>query len=139
MVYYAPLQQGLSFLLEPANFASFALTVFGLFVIATAGLLSTLPAIRKQAVKPNLKRIGAVGTALGGYFVFNILYYYLTGGYAAHPSVWYEIIGPLHNPDLWCLVLLFFGIPTIVYGKLRQLNRTPDERSASNKDAATFH
>jgi hypothetical protein len=119
MVPYTPLQHGSAFLLEPANFASFVLTVFGLLTITTTGLIYTLPVIRKKVTKPNLQRIGAVAAAFGGYFVFNILYYYLTGGYKAHPSVWYEMIGPLHNPDLWCVAFIFIGLSLLFYNNLQ--------------------
>ncbi len=60
--------------------------------------------------------------AFGSYFLFNTLYYYLTGGYEAHPSVWYEVIGPLHNPNLWGLAFIFVGLPLIVQNKLKQRN-----------------
>ena len=111
------LQYGFEFLFEPANLASFLITVLGLFAIAASGLIVTLPAIKKQSSKLNLRRVGAVVSAFGGYFVFNILYYYLTGGHEAHPSVWYEIVGPLHNPDLWCLAFLFLGLSMLFSGK----------------------
>ena len=122
MVPYTRSQQqyGLNFLLEPANFASFIITVFGLFSIATLGLILTLPAIRKQPVRLNLGRIGAVIMAFGGYFVFNTLYYYVTGGYEAHPSVWYEVIGPLHNPNLWCIAFVFIGLAVMARGKIKE-------------------
>jgi hypothetical protein len=114
------IQYGSSFLLEPSNFVSFAITVFGLFSIATFGLVFTLPAIKKQPIRLNLRRIGTVMMAIGGYFVFNILYYYLTGGYEAHPSVWYEVISPLHNPNLWCVALIFLGLAVLVRGKIKE-------------------
>ena len=58
--------------------------------------------------------------AFGGYFIFNILYYYLAGGYEANPSVWFEVIGPLHNPNLWGLGLILIGLPLIVQGLMRR-------------------
>jgi len=103
-------QFGWSFLLEPVNFASFAVTVIGLFLIAVSALIVTFPAIRMLPAKINLKRIGAVMVAFGGYFIFNLFYYYLTGGYAPHPNVWYEVIGPLHNLNLWCVAFVFLGL-----------------------------
>jgi len=112
----AHLQYGTRFLLEPANLANFIVTVFGLLTIAVAVFAIALPAIRKRTA-PNLMQIGALVTVFGAYFIFNIVYYYLTGGYAAHPSVWYEIIGPLHNPDLWCVSFVLLGLPMIVYGR----------------------
>lgn len=114
------IQYGLSFLLEPANFTSFAITVFGLFLIAVFGLLLTLPAIRKRSTKLNLAGIGAVTAAFGGYFIFNTVSYYLTGGYEAHPSVWYEVIGPLHNPNLWCSAFVFIGLVVLFRSKSSQ-------------------
>lgn len=113
-------QYGLSFLLEPANFVSFAVTVFGLLALATTALVSTLPAIKKQTTSINLTRVGIVLTAFGGYFLFNLLYFYLTGGYEAHPSVWYEVIGPNHNPNLWGVAFIFLGLPVLIYSKIKK-------------------
>ena len=118
---HAQVQYGLSFLLEPANLLSFAVTVIGLLLTATLALLFTLPAIKKQSNKPNLTRISAIITALGAYFVFTTISYYLTGAYKAHPSVWYEVIGPLHNPNLWCIAFIFLGIAAIVHSKTTKL------------------
>jgi hypothetical protein len=113
-------QYGLTFVLQPANLLSFSLTVFGLLALAIAALITTLPAIKKQVTQPNLTRIGVILVAFGGYFIFNLFYYYLTGGYPAHPSVWYEVIGPLHNPNLWTIALVFLGVPVLIYSKLRK-------------------
>ena len=79
--------------------------------VAVTALITTLPLIKKQHTQLNLTRVGAVLAGLGGYFVITTFYYYLTGGYTAHPSVWYEVIGPLHNPNLWVIALVFLGIP----------------------------
>lgn len=119
LVPYPRAQQeyGLVFLLQPTNLASFTVTVFGLFIVATAALVLLLPAIKKQPAKLNVAGIGAVMTAFGGYFVFNTLFYYLTGGYEAHPSVWYEVIGPLHNPNLWCIAFIFLGLAILLLNK----------------------
>ena len=106
-------QFGLGFLLQPTNFVSFTVTVVGLLVIAASALILTYPAIKKKSVKPNLTGIGVVMTAFGGYFIFTTLFYYVTGGYEAHPSVWYEVIGPLHNPNLWCIAFLFLGLAVL--------------------------
>ena len=107
---------GLAFLSVPANLMSFGLTVFGLFAIAVTATAIITPVIRKDATQLNLVAVGAVMVALGGYFVFHILYYYLTGGYEAHPSVWYEVISPMHNPNLWVLAFIFVGVPLIIQG-----------------------
>jgi hypothetical protein len=113
-------QWGLSFLLQPANLLSFCLTVFGLLALAIATLITTLPAIKKQPTELNLTRVGVILVAFGSYFIFNLFYYYLTGTYSAHPSVWYEVIGPLHNPNLWAIALVFLGAPVIICGKIRK-------------------
>ena len=117
-------QWGLSFVLQPANFLSFFLTVFGLLALAIVTLITTLPAIKKQLTELNLTRVGIILVALGGYFVFNLFYYYLTGTYYAHPSVWYEVIGPLHNPNLWAVSLIFLGAPLIIYSKIKKSGET---------------
>ncbi|MCX8153365.1 MAG: hypothetical protein N3E52_02915, partial [Candidatus Bathyarchaeota archaeon] len=111
---------GAEFLFAPVNFASFVITVFGLFAIATAALVTTLPIIKKQSTKLNLGRLGAVITAFGGYFIFNTVVYFLTGGYEAHPSVWYEVTGPLHNPNLWCVAFIFLGPAVMLHSKIKQ-------------------
>jgi hypothetical protein len=114
-------QDGMSFLLEPINFANFIITVLGLFLIAATALIAALPAIKKQPNKLNLRHIGAVMTAFGGYFIFETFYYYLTGGYAAHPNVWYEIIGIGHNPNLlWCATFVFLGLALLTSRKSKE-------------------
>jgi hypothetical protein len=120
---HAQVQYGLGFLLEPANLLSFAVTIFGLFLTAMLALLFTLPAIKKQLNKLNLACIGAIITAFGLYFVFTTISYYLTGGYQAHPSVWYEVIGPLHNPNLWCIAFIFLGTAIIATAKPKKQNK----------------
>jgi hypothetical protein len=108
---------GSSFVLQPANLLSFSLTIFGLLALAIVTLITTLPAIKKKAIQLNLSRIGAIMVAFGGYFIVSLVYYYLTGGYSAHPSVWYEVISPLHNPHLWTISLAFLGVPVLLYGR----------------------
>jgi hypothetical protein len=112
-------QYGLDFLSQPTNLLSFSVTVFGLLALATTALVSTLPAIKKQLNNLNLRRVGIIFVAFGSYFVFNTLYYYLTGGYNAHPSVWYEVIGPLHNPNLWAIACILIGLPLIAKSKTK--------------------
>lgn len=107
-------QYGWAFLLVPVNFASFIVTVVGLFLICLLTLKFIFPALRGKPEGISPSGIGAVMIAFGGYFVFSLLYYYLTGGYPPHPNVWYEMIGPLHNVNLWCLSLLFPGIAILL-------------------------
>jgi hypothetical protein len=107
---------GLDFLLQPTNLLSFAITVFGLLAVSLAALAVTFPAIKKGVVQFDFAKIGVVMVAFGGYFLFHVVYYYVTGGYEAHPSVWYEVISPMHNPNLWALAFIFLGVPLIVKG-----------------------
>jgi magnesium-transporting ATPase (P-type) len=114
MVTYPRVQYGLSFLLLPTNLLSFVLTFVGLLLLAFYGLAVSLPVIQKKPVQLNLKHIGALLSLLGGYFVFNVFFYYFTGGYEANPSVWYEVVGPLHNPYFWCFTLFFLGLVLVL-------------------------
>ncbi len=119
LVPYPRIQQqyGLDFLLQPVNLVSFTITVVGLFIIASFALIISFPAIKKQSTALNYVRIGSTMIAFGCYFLFNTMYYYLTGGYEAHPSVWYEVIGPLHNPNLWCISFLLLGSAIVIHWK----------------------
>ncbi len=110
-------EYGFNFIFQPTNFLSFALTVFGLFALASTMALTLFPAIKKQVARVKLTWVGVIMVAFGSYFVFNTLYYFLTGTYSAHPSVWYEVIGPLHNPNLWAIAFVFLGFPLIACGK----------------------
>lgn len=107
-------QYGWSFLFEPVNFASFIMTVAGLLLIALFLLKVTWPSAMRPNLGLNTRSVGVVMLAFGGYFIFNLLYFYFTGGYAPHPNVWYEMIGPPHNVNLWSLVFVFLGLTLIV-------------------------
>jgi hypothetical protein len=111
---------GLDFLLEPLNFVSFAATAFGLLAIGVAGIVTLRPALKKEPTRVNLTYLGAVMVAFGGYFLFNTIYYFLTGGFEAHPSVWYEVISPMHNPNLWAMSLIVVGVPLIIQGRVKK-------------------
>jgi hypothetical protein len=110
MVPHPRIHYGLSFLLMPANLVSFVLTFVGLLLLAFYGLMVALPVIQKKSMQLSPKRVGALLAVLGAYFWFNVFFYYSTGGYPANPSVWYEVVGPLHNPYFWCFTLLFLGL-----------------------------
>jgi len=135
VTYPRPNQQyGLSFLLQPEVFASFAVTVFGLLAVGLVAAVTLYPAIKKQPGKVNLSHLGAVLVAFGSYFVFNTLFYSFAGGYVAHPSVWFEVIGPLHNPNLWAIALIAIGVPLIILERLKKtkgLYKKGDEKLAS--------
>jgi len=115
-------QYGWSFLFGPINFASFIITVLGLLALALFILKLTFPASKTQDSKTSLRGLGVAMMAFGGYFIFNLLYFYLTGGYAPHPNVWYEMIGPPHNVNLWCLVFVFLGLVLLVSSKEKNMS-----------------
>ena len=110
---------GWAFALVPLNLVSFLFTVVGLLAVALAATVIVIPVIRNGSNRLNFVGVGAVMVTLGGYFVFHVLYYYLTGGYDAHPGVWYEVISPMHNPNLWALSFIFVGVPIIIQGLLK--------------------
>jgi hypothetical protein len=115
-------QFGLSFLLSPTNLVTFMLTVVGLLFLAFFGLKITLPVIHKNSRQLNPKQVGLLIFAVGCYFLLNTLLYYITGGYEANPSVWYEVIGPRHNPYFWCLSFFFLGLSVILrFNKSKKL------------------
>jgi hypothetical protein len=107
-------QFGWSFLLEPLNLASFTVTVVGLILIGLFTIKLTFPASKMHPIKISQHSLGIVMVAFGSYFIFNLLYFYLTGGYAPHPNVWYEMIGPPHNVNLWCLAFVFLGLALLI-------------------------
>ncbi|MEM2703018.1 MAG: hypothetical protein QXR45_07640 [Candidatus Bathyarchaeia archaeon] len=105
-----PGQYGIGVLIDPINFVGFVVTVFGLLLIAGFALKCVLPVIRKGSVEFRLKRLGTVMTSFGFYFILILILYLLAGGYHGRPAVWMEILGPVHNPDLWCLSFLLLGL-----------------------------
>jgi len=107
---------GLAFLNAPVNMASFAITVFGLLGIGLFAAFTLAPAIKKEPTQVNLTYLGIAIVAFSAYFIYNTLVYTLTGGYEAHPSVWYEVISPMHNANLWALALIVVGAPLTVWG-----------------------
>ncbi|MCX8150251.1 MAG: hypothetical protein N3D85_01925 [Candidatus Bathyarchaeota archaeon] len=103
---------GVEILLDPFNLAGFVPSVFGLLGIAIATLVFTSPMIKTPNAKLNQFRLGTTAVAFGCYYVFAILVYFASGGYAARPWSWYEMIVP-HNPYLWCVIFLFAGLPAL--------------------------
>jgi hypothetical protein len=116
-------QYGWSFLFEPINFASFMVTVVGLLLIALFTLKLAVSASKRSTVKIGLRGTGMIMLAFGSYFIFNLLYFYLTGGYAPHPNVWYEMIVP-HNVNLWCAVFAFLGLTLLISSKTENNGET---------------
>ncbi len=110
---------GTNLLVDPLNFAGFAVSVFGLLLIATLALFVTLPFIKKEQNYLNVRHIGAVMFSFGTYFLFGVLIYFLAGGFAERPFAWYEIIVP-HNPYLWCVIFFFAGIPLMLRKQEKQ-------------------
>ncbi len=104
---------GPSILTDPGNLAGFVSSTFAMFLVAWFALLTALPAIKKQTLNLKSKWIGGVTVAFGGYFIFAIIVYFVSGGFAAHRSAWFELIVP-HNPYAWCVIFLFTGLPLLL-------------------------
>ncbi len=124
-------QYGWLFLLEPVNFLCFILAVTVPLLIAIFALKLTMPASKNTTFKPNVRAIGVVMFAFGSYFIFNLLYFYLTGGYAPHPNVWYEMIGPPHNVNLWSLAFTFLGLMLMIAGSTKDRENLQPKKPAS--------
>lgn len=101
-------QPGMDILMNHLDMLSFAATVFGFLAIALYALKVFLPAIKEQGA-PNLRQIALIMTGVGIYFALMLAIYLVIGGYHAHPTVWMEMIMPVHNPDWWCLSFIVIG------------------------------
>jgi len=102
-------QPGLRLLLNPLDLASFTLTVFFLLIVVLYGWTVLISSAKRQ-IPPSPRSIGIILTSLGMYFMLTLIIFLLYGGYHAHPTVWMEILGPYHNPDLWCIGLIPAGL-----------------------------
>lgn len=109
-------QPGLEILLNPLDLASFILTVFFLLAVMLYGWAALLPAAKKQT-PPNMGGVGITMVGLGIYYGLILVIYALFGGYYAHPTVWMEILGPNHNPDMWCVSLIPLGLYLTIRSK----------------------
>lgn len=109
-------QPGLEILLNPLDLASFLLTVFFLLIIMLYGWKILISAAKKQT-PPNPKKVGFILVGLGVYFAAIQIIFFLMGGYHAHPTVWMEILGPVHNPDIWCIALIPLGLYMILFSR----------------------
>jgi hypothetical protein len=93
----------------PENLLSFALTIYGLPVLAIFTAYFMGKSIGTEALeKLELRTIGAIMVALGLYFLWNYLTWIFFGGW----SDWYAwFLG--HNLDLWMLSLPLVGLPLL--------------------------
>jgi len=98
--------------LYPANLFSFALTVFGLLLLALYALYFSKKSIGKNDFTTiNLRTVGFIVTALGLYFdIIYVMYMFLgpVGGW----GIWYAWFTG-HNLDLWLMALPFIGLPLL--------------------------
>lgn len=109
-------QPGIEILSNPLDLASFLLTLVFLLAIMVYGWATLIPAAKKR-LPPSSKCVGFILTGLGIYFTAILVIFFLFGGYHAHPTVWMEILGPMHNPDMWCVALIPLGIYMILPSK----------------------
>jgi hypothetical protein len=96
----------------PENLLSFALTIYGLPVLAIFTAYFMGKSIGTEALeKLKLRTIGAIMVALGLYFLWNYLTWIFFGGDHLW-SDWYAwFLG--HNLDLWMLSLPLVGLPLL--------------------------
>lgn len=111
-------QPGIDILMNPLDMLSFVATVFGFLAIALYAFKVFLPVIKERGA-PNLRQIGIITTGVGVYFALMLAIYLVIGGYYAHPTVWMEIIMPVHNPDWWCLSFIVIGPYLIALSRKR--------------------
>jgi len=95
----------------PQNLLSFGLTVIGLAALAVyTGFLAESFSRSNNPSELSFKKVGAVVTALGMYFLWNYLSFIFFG---AQWSEWYAwFLG--HNLDLWMLSLPLLGLPLML-------------------------
>jgi uncharacterized membrane protein len=93
----------------PENLLSFALTIYGLSVLAIVTAYFMGKSMGTETLeKLELRTMGAIITALGLYFLWNYLTWIFFGGW----SDWYAwFLG--HNLDLWMLSLPLVGLPLL--------------------------
>ena len=100
----------------PDHIISFGLTTIGLLVITLYTAYFSKKSMSLTSFKEvNLRKIGAIITALGLYF-FVIYLMWLLFGTDAKWSSWYAwFLG--HNMDLWALSLPLIGVPLLFHKK----------------------
>lgn len=106
----------------PDHIISFCLTTIGLLILALYSAYFTLKTSKATALaEVDLRKIGAIVTALGLYFLI-IYVMWLFLGTDAKWSTWYAwFLG--HNMDLWVLSLPLAGIPLL-------FSRKPSKKKA---------
>jgi hypothetical protein len=108
---------GIGFIgLYPVNIFGFALTTGGLFLLTLyAGVYAKKSSGTDALTGLNLKKAGAIVTALGLYFDVTLLSWLLFGS-PSGGSIWHTFF-VFHNMDLWLLLLPLVGLPLILYEK----------------------
>jgi hypothetical protein len=94
------------------NLSGFISSAVFMLVVALLAARTLLPTIKNESVQLKPSRIVVLAVAFGGYFLFATAVYFAAGGFASHPTAWYELIVP-HNPYAWCLIFFFAGIPLL--------------------------
>jgi hypothetical protein len=100
----------------PDHIISFGLTTFGLLILTLYTAYFSKKSMSLTSLKEiDLRKIGAILTALGLYF-FVIYVMWLLFGTDAKWSSWYAwFLG--HNMDLWALSLPLIGVPLLFHKK----------------------
>ncbi len=100
----------------PANILSFGVTTVGLLVLGIyAAYFTKKYASATNEIQPDLRKVGAIITALGTYFLgIYVMWMFLdsVGGW----SEWYAwFFG--HNVDLWVMAIPLVGLPLLLQQK----------------------
>jgi hypothetical protein len=100
----------------PQNLFSFITTIFGLLALGIYAAYFTKKSLGAQTLRElNLKKAGAIITALGLFFLWNYLTWIFFGGW----SSWYAwFMG--HDADLWMLSLPLLGVPMLFADNLEK-------------------
>ena len=130
--------KGLDYIAQyPINMLSFILTTIGLFLLPLYTAYFTKKSIQKSNLPPiniDLKRVGLIITALGGYLVFIFLLYLFFGSVGGWGS-WYAWFLGHGYLDLWALTLPFIGLCLLftTSTKTKDTNKVPKGYTLNNK------
>jgi len=107
----------------PQNLFSFVTTIFGVLALGIYAAYFTKKSVGAQSLQElKLKKIGAIITALGLFYLWNYLTWIFFGGW----SSWYAwFMG--HNADLFLLSLPLLGVPLLFANELSEKNDQPKQ------------
>lgn len=103
----------------PEHILSFGVTTIGLLALTIYAAIYTVKSTTANTFELNFRKVGAITTLLGLYFLLNYVSWLFLGTDAKW-STWYAwLLG--HNMDLWLLSLPVVGIPLMFTDRLMKL------------------